>query len=253
MKYIVIHGNLLRTHCVFHKSLRLTYLSFEVLSLAGIWKILFTTLFRELNSVNSLLSVREKIKKKQYQIFFCKDINYFCDLAIIILEVSVKTYLICFPGRCFSVLECRPRVWILSHTVKSMQSTFLSNSYFCSVVIQFPRKDLRPWSRRRRKDRLFYVRAFSFLEFPVTNCLQLKPLIFEYARRNFVFWITIPDWMFFLHVSIRTRAVYCTHFSTGHKGLVRLISIWPTFFAKFLHWTLCFQKNIYPALPPNPF
>ena len=135
MKYIAIHGNLLRTHCGYHKSLRLTYLSFEVFSLAGIWKILVTTLFRELNSVNSLLSVHEKIKKKEYQIFFCKDINYFRDLAIIILEVSVKTYPVCFPGPCFSVSECRPRVWILSHTVNSMESTCLSNSYSCSVVI----------------------------------------------------------------------------------------------------------------------
>ena len=94
------------------------------------------------------------------------------------------------------------------------------------------------------------MRAFSFLEFPVANCLQLKQLIFEYARRNFVFGITFPDWMFFLHVSIRTRAVYCTHFSTGHKGLIWLISIWPTLFVKFLHCILCFQTNIYPALPP---
>lgn len=96
------------------------------------------------------------------------------------------------------------------------------------------------------------MRAFFFLEFPVANCLQLKPLIFEYARRNFVFWISIPDWMFFLHVSMRTRAVYCTHFSTGHKGLIWLISIWPTFFVKFLHWTLCFQKNL-PSTASQPF
>ena len=97
------------------------------------------------------------------------------------------------------------------------------------------------------------MRAFSFPEFfPVANCLQLKPLIFEYARRNFVFWITIPDWMFFLHVSIRTRAVYCTHFSTGHKGLIWLISNWPAFFVKFLHCTLCFLKNL-PSTTSQPF
>ena len=96
------------------------------------------------------------------------------------------------------------------------------------------------------------MRAFSFLVFPVANCLQLKPLIFEYARRNFVFWITIPDWMFFLHVSMRTRAVYCTHFSTGHKGVIWLISIWPAFFVKFLHCTLCFLKNL-PSTASQPF
>ena len=69
---MAIQENLLRSLCGFHNSLRLTYLSFEVLSLAGIWKILVTTLCRELNSVNSLLSVHEKIKKKSIKFSFAK-------------------------------------------------------------------------------------------------------------------------------------------------------------------------------------
>ena len=128
---IAIHGNLLRTHCRFHNL-------FVFWSLKFSWHLedacdhpISWTKLRQLSVVGT-----RKDKKKEYQIFFCKDINYFCDLAIIILEVSVKTYLICFPGRCFSVLECRPRVWILSHTFNhAMQSTCLSNSYSCSVVI----------------------------------------------------------------------------------------------------------------------
>lgn len=65
-----------------YKSLRRTYLSFEVLSCS--WHLEDTcdhpiswTKLRQLSVVGT-----QKDLKKEYQIFFCKDINYFFDLSL---------------------------------------------------------------------------------------------------------------------------------------------------------------------------